>query len=687
MDEVTLSADAKRANVRELPDGYQNEAEFLAEARARFQEGADADHDNQEAALDDLKFVTGEGQWDPKVEAARRRKGRPVLRINDLPQFIGQVIGDIRTNRPSIKVRPVEDADDEMAEVRAGLIRSIENLSNATQVYSLAGEDQVTCGLGHFRVVLKYADDDSFDQDIRIEHIANPFAVVWDAFHADATGADARFAFIADEVDRKSFQRLYPRATTSALTTTADGGGWASKDSLRVTEYWMMQHIPRTIALVQRAPDADPKVEDITGKEDEAAPFIVTGLDGQPRVREALRREVWMYLMTGTEVLDGPYKYPISRLPIFKVTGREIRFPTRRYRFGLIRFAKDPMRMKNVWRSAAAEWLALSPKQQWLAQVSDGPGADLLRKAIKSDDTVIPYTGATPPTRMDPPSAPNALLQEAQMAQQDMKDVTGLHDASLGMRSNETSGKAIVARERQGDVATFMYHDNLNYSIKECGKVVNELIPGTFDTARSIRLLGEDERSKIMRVNDPGADGGLLDITKGKFDIVVETGPSYSTKRAEQADSMATAIQSMPIIGEVAADLFVAAQDWNGGDQIVKRLRKAMPPNLTADDGDEPSPEQMQAMEEKQQQDAQAAQMAQQAQAMGMRQAELALAEQEAKTRQAVANADKAEADARKAQFEALPPPPPMPPQQLFGPEGSPPLDTPQLGDGFPAAI
>jgi len=665
----------------ELPPGYDDVDTFLEEARKRFREGVDADRENREAAEDDLKFITGEGQWDPRVEAARRRKGRPCLRINDLPQFIGQVIGDIRINRRSIKVRPVEDADDELAAVRSGLIRSIENQSKATNVYVLAGEDQVSCGIGHFRVALEYTDDDAFDQDIRISHITNPFSVVWDAYSADPTGRDARFCFVVDELDKESFKGAYPDATTSELTVPTSYSDWCSRDSVRVTEYWLMTSVARTIALVQQVPDAAPKIVDITGREEEFAPLILNGPDGRPRVRQVQRREAWMYLITGVEVLDGPYKLPIRRVPIIKVTGREVRVGNKRYRFGLIRFAKDSMRLKNISRSSAAEWLNLSPKQQWAVNVSDKAGADLLRKAIKSDDIVLPYTGVNPPQRLDPPTAPMAYLQEAQLAQQDIKDVTGLHDASLGMRSNETSGKAIVARERQGDVATSMYHDNLNLSIAEAGEVVNDLIPVTYDTARTLRVLGEDEQAKILRVNDPTAEGGLIDITKGKYDVFVETGPSYSTKRLEAAESMENAIQAMPVIGQVAADLFVAAQDWPMADQIVKRLKKAMPQELVAEEGEEPSPEQQQAAMAQQQAQMQAAQQEQQ---LAMQKAQLELEEQRAKTRQAAAQARKAEADAAKAKIEierarmGIVAP--------FGPGASPPPEFPPSGEGFPAA-
>lgn len=691
MDAVTVVVEEERATV--TIEDYESVDAFLLEARERFQEGVDADRENRDQGLDDLRFLTGEGQWDDNVRKARENKGRPCLTINDLPQYIGQVIGDTRSNRPSIKVRPVEDADQELADVRAGLIRSIENLSNATQVYSLAGEDQVACGLGHFRVALEYACDDNFDQDIRVRHIPNPFGVVWDPLSTDPTGEDARFCFVVDEMDRATFEATYPDAETTELTIPLAEGDWQSKDSMRVTEYWMMRETVRTVALLHPMPEAEPGAEpvnaeprivDITGREEQAAPFIVKGPDGKPRSREVRRKSARMYLISGKAVLDGPYDYPISRLPIFKVTGREIRVAEKRYRFGLIRFAKDPIRMKNLWRSSAAEFLALAPKQQWLLHADNAEQANHYRAAHKSGDTVLMYTSQIPPQRIDPPSAPNALLQEAQISAQDIKDVTGLHDASLGMKSNETSGKAIMARERQGDVATFMYHDNLNASIRECGRVINELIPVVYDTARTIRVLGQDEQAKIMRVNDPN-DPNSVDITRGKYDIVVETGPSYSTKRVEAADSMMAFVQAVPVAGQVAGDLIAKAQDWPMADEIAERLKRSLPPQITADEEEGGEPRQPSAAEQQMmQQQAQQAQMAQQAMQMEMagKAAEVRLKEAQAlktmaeaqsagmspqgqpdqldiamkaaQLRKAEADADRAEAEAAKARAEAL---------------------------------
>ena len=664
MDGVTAPDEAVTAD-EYVPEGYESVADFLDEARKRHQQGLDCDRENRDAGIDDLKFLTGEGQWDDRVRAARVKKGRPCLTINTLPQYVGQVIGDIRANRPSIKVRPAEDGDKKIAEIRQGLIRFIENRSKAQMVYALAGEDQVSCGIGHFRIGLEWAEGDTFDRDIIIKHIPNPFAVVWDPMSVESTGADAAWCFVDDEMDRASFEERFGDETKSTtFSVPLEAQGWITRDTVRITEYWVMKETKRTVALLQKEGE-QPQIIDITDRIEDAQQYVVKSADGTPYIREVTKKSACMYLTNGTRILEGPFEYPISRLPVFRVIGREIRVASRRYRFGLIRFAKDPIRMKNLWRSSAAEWLGQAPKQQWLIHSSSEDSTAAFRAASKSGDDVLAWSGSTKPERIDAPSSPSALLQEAQFNDQDIKDVTGLHDASLGMKSNETSGKAILARERQGDVATFMYHDNLNAAVQACGVVANELIPITFDTARTLVVLGEDDSSQTVRVNDP-SDPEAIDLKIGKYDIVVETGPSYSTKRVEAAESMMAFVQAVPSAAAVASDLIAAAQDWPGADGIAKRLKRAIPANLTeGEEGeDQPDPNSPQVQQAQMQ-----AQAQQEAMSMDRERAMMGLREQEAKTRQAVANADKAEAEAEEAKvrlFLSKSQPMPMGPPQGF---------------------
>lgn len=626
MDGSVMTDDAPKTY--KLPEGFADEDEFLKDAREKFQNAVDFDRLNREEGLEDLRFLAGE-QWDLDAKAAR--KGRPMLTINRLPQFVAQVVGDIRINKPAIKVRPAEDADKDLAEVREGLIRAIERESDAQGVYSNAGQNQVGCGIGNFRISLKYATDDGFDRDISVDAIPNAFAVSWDPLSTERTGKDAGHCFVSDQMPRKLYEKLHGTVLSSGLEVPQhDTEGWYAKDVVRVTEYHLIKETPVELALL--------------------ASGAVVPADKVPKgekpvkTRKSIKRSACMYLITGQKILSGPHELPIDRVPIIRVQGWEISIGDKRVRFGLVRFARDPQRLQNYWRSISAEMLALAPKGKWVLNESQEGDADEFRDALKSDDPVLTYTGAQEPTYVPPPTLNSAVLQESTLNAQDMKDVTGLHDASLGAQSNETSGKAIMARERQGDTATYIYHDNLHAAIQEGGRVINQLIPTVFDTARTIRILGADEATKIQRIND-GPDS--IDINQGKFDIVVETGPSYSTKRVEAAESMMQFVQAVPTAGQVAGDLIAQAQDWPLADKIAERLKATLPPQVLAADGqDDQTPEQQQMRAQ------QAQQAQQQAETQNMAQ-RLELSEKAAKVDDIKAAAKLKNAQADKVSSEA----------------------------------
>jgi hypothetical protein len=525
--------------------------------------------------LEDLKFIAGE-IWDPAVLAARA--GRPCIKINNLPQFIGQVIGDRRMNKTAIKLRPLKDATAKEAQNRAGIIKGIEHRSRAERVYDNGLENQVSCGIGNWRVNMDYAEDDVFDQDIFIRTIPNPLAVVWDRMSVDPTGRDAGHCFVQDIMPRSTFEKAWPDKTPDAALVDElglAGSGWFENNAYRVCEFWEMKSRPKTIMLL-----ANGEIVDITGKrEEEIAPLnpFIDPSTGAPKIREGEVRYACMHLITGTDILAGPYELPINRVPIIRVEGRVVNVGDDRYRFGLTRWMKDPVRMKCYWRSVAVEKLAMAPKFKYVAEDAavDGYEEDW-RNAHTSQDPLLKYKqGAKKPEIMAPPAIDAAILQESQMSAQDMKDVSGIHDASLGIRSNEVSGRAINARKVEGDVATVVYHDNLNAAIQETGDVVNQLLEVCYDTTRTLLTIGEDDKDGLVEVNNP-QNPDSIDLSRGRYSVVVETGPSFTTQRQEGAQAMMEMIKVAPDLMGLAADLIAKYQDFPGALEISERLKKAM---------------------------------------------------------------------------------------------------------------
>lgn len=592
-----------------VPDGFDTLDAFLEDMRETYRLDVEHDRWNREQAAEDKLFAAGE-QWDPIV--LQHRAGLPCLVINTVPQFTAQLVGDWRQNRSGVKVVPSENGDTDVASVRSDLIRSIEVRSRASRTYDSAFESMIQCGDGAYQIAVEYAGEDVFDQNIVIKPIDDALSVVWDRMSIDPTGRDAGHCFVDETYPRKEFERLWPDTDDSQLPTRLERelfiNGWLDSDFARVTAYWRIIVRDRLLMMFENgsihAVDPDTDYEDL----------IET--HGQPvRTRIAPCRYAQMHLVTGYKILAGPFEYRLDRLPIIRMTGRVVNVGGKRIRHGLVRFMKDAVRLRNFWRSVAAEQLGYAPKAQWIAPESAVEGREEdFRKAHLSRDPLLVYNddATAPPERIEPPRIEAALLNEAAVNTQDMKDVTGLHDASLGIKSNETSGRAIMARQREGDVASITYYDNGNAALLEGGDVINQLIGQIYDATRIIRTIGEDEAPKLLKINDP-TDPTSPDIAVGTYDVVITTGASYTTRRVEAAEAMMEAVQVFPQLMQVAGDIIAKAQDWPGAEELAARLRKTIPPELLAGEkgpGDEPDPpaqpqippEMQQAMMEGQQQ-------------------------------------------------------------------------------------
>jgi len=585
-----------RVDAKYKPEGFESQEAFLKDMRTEYQSDLEFDRINREQAIDDKKFSAGE-QWDKRV--LEERKGLPCLVINSIPQFTAQLVGDWRESRRAVKVVPSNDEDVDIASVRGDLIRSIEMQSRADRVYDSSFESLVQCGDGAFRVSVEYARDDVFDQDIYIRPIEDALSTVWDRYSVDPTGRDAKRVFVDDRIPKNEFKAKWGDASTDALDSdtamldlTVDG--WVDEDSYKVTEYWRLIERQRIMALFENGKVFivdDDNIEEVVEK------------NGPPvKTRLTWCSYAQMHLVTGFAVLSGPYEYKLNRLPIVRMSGRVVNIAGRRVRYGLVRFMKDAVRLKNFWRSVAAEQLGYAPKAKWIAPESAVEGReDAFRKAHLSRDPLLVYNDGAeaPPTLIPPPPVEASLLNEAATNQQDMKDVTGIHDASMGIRSNETSGRAIQARQREGDVASLTFYDNANAAVLEGGDVINQLIPQIYDGTRVIRTIGEDEVIKFQRVNDP-MDPDAIDMSVGMFDVALSTGTSYTTRRVEAAQAMMDAIQVWPQLMSVAGDLVAKAQDWPGAEKLAERLKKTIPPQLL-EEGDEGgvgvTPEQLQQMQ------------------------------------------------------------------------------------------
>ena len=566
------------------PMNQEDQRDFLRQARERFERAWAAERENRIEALDDLKFRAGE-QWPENVKSERQAASRPTLTINRMPQFIRQVTGDIRQNKPAIKVRPVDgNSDPALARTISGIIRHIEQASDAAVAYNTAADGAATCGIGHFRIVTEYADDDAFEQDIRIRRIRNPFAVYWDPDAEALTREDARWCFVTERLPLEDFKARWPEASPVWFETNEardELDRWWDGETVRIAEYWVKEPVTKKLALLESGETVS---LDGLGKKAVAALPVV-------RTREVETHKVVHYLLNGAEILEGPHDWAGRYIPVVPVCGEEVHIGDRVVRHGIIRYAKDPQRLYNYWRTTAAESVALAPKAPWLLTPRQLEGQKAKwESANKGNPPYLLYNpdpSAPPPQRTVPAHPPVAMFQEAQIAVDDLKAVTGIHDASLGAQGNETSGRAILMRQRVGDVGTFVYIDNLARAIRHAGRILVDLIPRIYDTERTVRILGEDDNETFAVINQValGPDGPVVlnDLSAGKYDVEVVTGPSFSTKRIEAAESMMAFVQAVPSAAALISDLIARNMDWPGAEAIAERLKRALPPGVATD--------------------------------------------------------------------------------------------------------
>lgn len=622
-----------------------SDADTLKEAREAFTIVSDAESENRANAVEDAKFARlgGDYQWTvngTNWAEKRRGKGRPVLTINMMGKFYRQIVNDIRQNRPSIKVRPADSyADVKTAEVYTGLIRNIEQVSRADTAYDTAAEHAIISGFGYIGVNVDYASDDTFEQDIIIERKPNPLNIYGDPFDLGADSRDWMSAFETELISKDEFQRRYKGAAVQDWNAGDYRGlsvPWLVDNEILIARWWRREHVKKK--LIKLSDDRVFTVEDFEREIDGVSQAMLCAAQGIQVVgeREAPGFAVTHTLLTGAEVLKDKEAWPGRFIPLVPVYGEDIVVEGRRVLKSLIRDARDPQMQLNYWRTYAAEMIALAPKAPFIGAEGSFNTDPNWATANTENHPYLEYdpvAGAPPPQRQPPVMPSPGAMAMAATANDDIKASLGLFDASLGARSNETSGKAIMARQREGDVSTFHFADNLSRAIRHVGAIVLDLIPKVYSGKRMVRVLGEDGKAQTVHLGPkpaappmgmpgqpmqppgppmaapnagppqpqpgpmpmpqmarpgqppgglPDAPSGMeapvppevFDLTAGKYDLVVQAGPSYTTRREETAAVLTDIMRALPQSVAVLGPIALKAMDVPGIEEVTDKLQQ-----------------------------------------------------------------------------------------------------------------
>ncbi len=593
---------------------------IVQEAKDRFEECVAWEADFRKLYVEDLRFANGDSdnkyQWPDATRENREIDDRPCLTVNKTKQHCLQIINDSRQHAPQAKVKPVGDgATQESAKLIDGYVRHVEYRSHAQSAYNTAQEFAVFAGIGYCRVITEYVSDKSFDQDMKVERVRDPMTIYLDPSIKEVDGSDAGFGFVFVDYKKDEYKRKYgSKAVDDARFPLGESGStWIGKDKIRVCEYFRVKISNEVIAALdtELAAQLQLRTNIITSEDVEPEVWKVVlaaakAEDSRVKTRTADKRTVEWFLIAGDQIVDRRV-WPGSYIPIARCVGEELVIDGKLERKGHTRALKDPQRMYNYWTSSATEHVALQSKIPYIASAQAIEGYEKYwDTANNSNYSYLPYNGMDEagnaiamPSRVQPPVMANAYIEGMKVAAGEMMMVSGQYQAVMGQQGNETSGVAIQQRQRQGDNATYHFIDHQAAMVRFVGLIIVDLMPKVLDTPRLLRTLGEDGTEDFVHIDPKAAQAQserkvgmekeaqqVLNPSVGQYDVVVDVGPAYATRRQEAFAAMSQIMASNESLMEKAGDLLFKAADFPMAQDIAERLHRAIPPQLLGEGPD-----------------------------------------------------------------------------------------------------
>lgn len=577
--------------------------DIIAEAKERFRRCQTWESTARNNWKADVRFGMGDAinlfQWQGDAIDSRNAAGKPCFTINRTRNYCMQIINEAKQNKAQVEVRPVGNgASFQAAEIIEGIVRHIEYISNAEEAYEKATFDQVFGGIGYWRIVTDYADDDSFDQEIFIRRVPDALSVYLDPYIQQFDGSDAKFAFVFDDMDKDQFKKSYPRYANAisdlpfAIETHDDL--WLREDRVRIAEYYRKRMVKDVL---HNMPDGTTVRE--SDVEDKALLDMVR--QSSQRKREIERPQVEWYLIVGDRVVEQSI-WPGKYIPIVRVVGIETVIDGQLDRCGHVRNLLDSQKSLNYYISAGIEYVAAQTKSPFIADVKSIEGVEeYWRDANLKNYSVLPYNGRSddgqeiaPPHRADPPVYAAAFLDGMKVSVEEMEMVSGQPPAALGEPSNERSGKSILERQRAAANSTYHFVNNLSNAIRFTGKILIDLITGgvVYDTPRIMKILAQDGALQTVQLDpnaqqahqpmqaldqesfDPQQIAAVINPTIGAYDVVAEIGPQYTTRRQEFVNATMDILAQNESLTPLIGDLVFRNMDFPGAVEIADRMRR-----------------------------------------------------------------------------------------------------------------
>ena len=595
---------------------------ILTEARKRFTRCQNWEASFRGRYVNDLKFCEADSdnlyQWPEEIRSRMSDDKRAMLTINKTKQHVLDVLNDARQARVSIKIRPTGDgATVDASEVFMGVVRHIEYISDAATAYQHGLACAVKGGIGYWRLTTGYTNDDSFDQEIFIRRVRDSLSVYLDPDIREFDGSDAKFGFVFEELAKDE----HPELENVQGQSDFGPASWVKENSIRQAEYF--RRVEKKDRLLAYPDPADEGGESMkVARESQLDPQIVKMLLNMrtTQVRPIKTHQVEWFKIVGDEIVDEG-EWLGAYIPLIRCVGEETVIDGELDRKGLVRALKDPQRMFNYNASGSVEFGALQSKSPWTAPADAIEGYETYWNNANTDNySVLPWNHrddegqAIPaPQRQQPPTSAPVFIEGMNASAEWMRMVSGQYQADMGAPSNERSGAAITARQRQGDNATYHYLDHQSVAIRLTGKQLIDLIPKVYDTPRILEILADDGTQQKIKVDinskealqktqeDRNEVEAIFNPKVGKYEVMADVGPAFATRRQEAWNAYVQILTQNKELVSVIGDLAFKMADFPGAEEVAQRLKR-MVPQRALEDGPSPdlqaAQQQIQALQE-----------------------------------------------------------------------------------------
>ena len=586
------------ASMRDPEFDALTDGEIFEEAKDRLSMCMDAEMDNRNHAKSAMRFREGD-QWDDSP-ATSQSMDQPELVINLTDSFVTRVENNIRQQRPRGKAHPVGDgADTELADVMNGIGRHVEARSEAGVAYDQAAKHAITGGWGYFRLIAEYLNEKSFQKDLRILPIRNVFTVFMDPSALMPSACDAEWCLISVKIKLTEYRRKYgdePATDWNDMSRDQRVRDWQDKEEIRLAEYFRIRQTLETLYLIKT-----PEGEEYTRFKSEMISKESLAAMGHTVIdkRESTRKKVEWFRLNGLKVVARE-QLPGTYIPVFRVEGNATDLDGEMLRRGMVKSMTDPQRMVNYGEVAKIKRLGLTPKAPWIAaegQIDGHPewvDSNTQAYSVLTYKPVVMETSqgsmmVPPPQRQNPAQIEAGFAEFVQGMRTNLLAVSGMpHEPGQDMQSQVVSGTAIKQRGKMSDQSHFQYYDNLTLAIAQLWRVMLEYIPHYFnEPGRIQRIIGDDSTPKMITLNKEQQDGAITrienDLSVGTYDVVMDTGPGYESRREEGAETLMQLVNNSALghkIAEVGPDLVLRSIDHPYMQELADRFVSQTPDGL-----------------------------------------------------------------------------------------------------------